>query len=503
MKRILSFLGIMAVLLICIPVFSSAFDFSQVENRVVEFTLKNGLKFLVYPDDEAPVVYIRTLVKVGGVNDPKGAAGLAHMFEHMAFKGTEEIGTNNLKMELKWMAVEDSLYGLILAEKAKREKADSARLTELEARMKDATDSAVSFVVTNEWGEIYGREGGVELNAGTGYDQTMYIANYPANRLELWMAMESQRFSKPVLREFYKEKNVIAEERRMTRESSPQGKLQEELISAAFTAHPYGQSLIGPMSDIQNYYRPEAEKFFKTYYVPNNMVIGIAGDVDPAHVKMLAEKYFAKIPAGPKPKPVLTAEAPQNGERTVIVKDNAQPVYFSAFHIPDINHPDFPALEALADYLGSGRTSPLYKTLVRDQKIAIAAQAFAGFPGSYYPTLFGILSVPSKDHTNAESDAEILKIIEKVKSEPIPADELEKIKARAKANFVNQISNTGGWMGIASQLAYYETFRDGWRNLFKELDKINALTAEDIQRVAREYLDISKRTVAMLEPLEE
>jgi len=495
--------GLALLFLLIFAVSAQAFDFSKIEKKVVEFELDNGLRFIVLEDKEAPVVYIRTIVKVGGANDPKGMAGLAHMFEHMAFKGTEEIGTTDLDMELRWMAVEDSLFGLILEEKAKREKADPARIAELEAALQEATDSATSYVETNQWGAIYQEHGGVGLNAGTGYDQTMYIANYPANRLELWFAMESDRFSSPVLREFYKEKQVIAEERRMSRESSPQGKMMEEMLGAAFLAHPYGTSLIGPMSDIQNYYRPEALAYFKEYYVPSNMVVSIVGDVDPGKVKKLAEKYFGDIPYKPAPKPVMTEEAPPNGIRKVIVKDKAQPVYFTGFHVPSGNHPDFVALEALADYLGQGRTSLLYKDLVKEKKIAIQAAAFAGYPGDYYPTLFGVFAVPSKDHTNEESDSAVVAIIEKVKSEVIPAEEMEKIKARAKASLINQISQNGGWGGMATQLASYELMYGGWEKLFRRLNAINALTAEDLQRVANEYLDLDKRTIALLEPEEE
>ncbi|RKX18745.1 MAG: insulinase family protein [Candidatus Zixiibacteriota bacterium] len=496
--------GILLFMLLGIFSAPSAFDFSSIESQVVEFTLDNGMKFIVLPKHDAPIAYFRLIVNVGGANDPNDANGLAHMFEHMAFKGTKEIGTTDYKKEIKWMDEEDRIFGLILDEKAKLGLSDSTLIAELEEQLKAATDSAVQYITTNEYGQIYEQEGGVGMNAGTGYDWTLYIANYPANKLELWMAMESDRFMNPVLREFYKEKNVIAEERRMTRESSPQGKLQEEMLAAAFVSHPYGNSLIGPMSDIHNFYRPTALEYFKKFYIPNNIVVSIVGDVDPDEVKRLAEKYFGKIPYQPKPRQVKTIEAPQVSQRTVIVKDKAQPMYWSSFHIPSVNHTDMVALEALADYIGQGRTSLLYKNLVKEKKIAMQAQAFAGFPGSQYPTLFCIISIPSKDHTNDESDTEILKIIDQVKAELIPMEELENIKARAKANLINELSNLNGFAsGLTFQLAYNELIRGDWRKLFGSLDEINALTPEDIQRVAIEYLDINKRTLALLETEEE
>jgi predicted Zn-dependent peptidase len=478
---------------------ASAFDFSDIESRVVEFRLNNGLKVLVLPREEAPVASFVTMVNVGGADDPKGSTGIAHLFEHMAFKGTKEIGTSNLSNELKWMAEEDRIFKQIFEEKAKGAAADTARLAKLEEELQKASDSAGQYVVPNEYGQIVEREGGVGLNAFTSYDVTAYHMSFPANRLELWMAMEADRFTNPVLREVYKEKHVIAEERRMRTESSPQGKLVEEFISAAYKAHPYHNSLVGHMSDIMNYNRMDALQFFKKYYVPSNMVVVIVGDVRPENVRQLAEKYLGKIPAGPKPAPILTEEPPQISERRITVRDKAQPVYLCGFPIPHSTHPDMPALEALADYLGQGRTSQLYKSLVKEKKLAIQAVAFAGFPGVKYPSLFGIYAMPAKDKTNAENEQEILAIIEKVKNELIPAEEVEKIKARAKANLINSMT---GNEDLAMALATYEVVNGGWRKLFNAMEKVESLTPEDIKRVANQYLDANRRTVGMLEPEE-
>ncbi len=496
MKRKLEGWGILLILLLSYST-ALSFDFTKVEDQVKEYQLDNGLKIIVMPRHDAPVASFITLVNVGGTDDPKGEGGIAHLFEHMAFKGTKTIGTTDYGKEKKWMDEEDRIYGQIRQEKARLDLADTARLTLLNNELQKMIDSAGQYVKVNEFGQIIDREGGVGLNAGTSYDNTVYYINYPANRAELWMAMESDRFLNPVLRELYKEKQVIAEERRMSRESSPMGKLQEELLAAAYTAHPYHRSLIGPMSDIQNYNRPDAMAFFKKYYVPRNMVIAIVGDVNPDEMYTMAKKYFGRIPAAPKPEPPMTIEAPQTAERRVIVRDKAQPIYFCAFHIPDGRSAEMTALDALADYLGQGRTSLLNKNLVKDQKIAVRAMAFAGFPGNKYPTLFGILAIPSKDHTNEENEAEIAKLVEKVKSDMISSDDMEKIKARAKANLINGLSSN---QGLAMQLAYYETILGDWRRLFHELDRVDALTPEDIKRVANEYLDWNHRTTGLLEP---
>ncbi len=201
-----------------------------------------------------------------------------------------------------------------------------------------------------------------------------------------------------MLREFYKEKDVIMEERRMM-ENQPTGRLYEEFQGIAYLAHPYGEGVIGHMSDIQTITRPEAEAFFKAHYGPSNLTIAIVGDVDPAEVKRLAEKYFAGIPSAPKPEPVETEEPPQRGERRVTIEDAAQPVVLIGYHQPNVNHADYAALEVISQIVGVGRTSRLYKDLVKDKKIAVSANARAD--SSKYPSLFMFFVVPAKGHTNS------------------------------------------------------------------------------------------------------
>jgi predicted Zn-dependent peptidase len=496
-RRVVSGMALFLPLGIAMTAFS--FDFSQVEKKVVEYNLDNGLKIIVLPRHDAPVVSFVTMVNVGNVDDPKGFTGISHMFEHMAFKGTKEIGTTDIKKEEKWMAEEDRIFGLIRAEKSKLNKVDSAKLADLDRQLQMAMDSSGQYVIPNEFDQIAKREGATNLNAGTGYDITVYYLNYPANRLELWMAMESDRLLNPVLREFYKEQQVVAEERRMRKESSPQGKLQEELLSAAYKAHPYHYTLGGYMSDIQNFDRFTAAALYKKYYVPGNMVVVIVGDVNPDQVYTLARKYFGRIPAGPKPEPILTVEPPQGSERRVILREKSQPILFSVYHIPNAIHPDMPALDALADYLGQGRTSQLYTTLVKEQKIATMVMAFAGYPAVKYPTLFCVVSVPSKDHSNAENEVEIQKTIDKVKNELIPDEEVRKIKARAKASLINNLSSNSG---LAMQLANYAIIAGDWHLLFHEMERVDAVTAQDIKRVANQYLNLSNRTIGLLESQE-
>ncbi|MEW5922772.1 MAG: pitrilysin family protein [Candidatus Zixiibacteriota bacterium] len=486
---------IILVLMIAAPL--SAFEFSEIEKQIVEYKLDNGLTFIILPRHDAPVVTFITHVDAGCVDDPMGSMGMAHMFEHMAFKGTREIGTTDIKKELKWIDEEDRIFELILNERSKGELADSAVLASLDEQLAAAADSSDQYVLTNEFGQIVEREGGIGMNAGTSYDGTVYYIEYPSNRLELWMAMESDRFANPVLRQLYKEKQVIAEERRFRITSSPTGKLfLNEFLGLAFNSHPYGKSMVGEMEEIENYNRPVMRRQLATHYVPRNMAIGIVGDVDPDEVIRLAKKYFGRLADQPKPRPVMITEEPPFGIRSSTIYENAQPMFIMGYHIPSGRDADFIALDALASYLGSGRTSALYKNLVKDKKSAVQVSAFTGFPGEKYETLFGVFCIPSNDFTNAENEAMVLAEIEKVRTETISDSDLEKIKAKARSGLINALaSNTG----MAVRLTDYYFLKGDWRELFKDLERVNALTVDDLKRVAHKYLDPDKRVVAYLE----
>ncbi|MBD3232303.1 MAG: insulinase family protein [candidate division Zixibacteria bacterium] len=476
-----------------------AFDFSTVEESITEFTLDNGLKFIVLERHEAPVASFVTWANIGSADDPKGYTGLAHMFEHMAFKGTTTLGTKDIDEELELIAIEDSIFMELRAERNKGIEADSSRIAELEEAYERAREASYQLVVPNAFGNAVEREGGENLNAFTSFDQTAYFFSLPSNKVELWMALESERFLNPVLREMYKERDVVAEERRMRIESQPFGRLLEEFIGLAFKAHPYGVTGIGHMSDIQYYSRKEAEAYFEKYYSPANLTVAVVGDVNPKRVKKLAKEYWGRIPYRPAPERIATVEPEQLGERRVILEDPSQPIYLVGWHVPEITHPDRPALDALIDYLGQGRTSLLYKNLVKEKKIAVQIGAFAGYPGDKYPTLMSIYAIPSAGHSNQECETEIFAEVKKLKEELISTEEMEKIKARAKANFINGLVSN---IGMGMQLCAYQQYWGDWRELFDELDRINAVTPEDIQRVAKKYLTKKNRTVAMMETIE-
>lgn len=486
-------LAVILVALFCSTALS--FDFTKLQGAVAEHTLKNGLKVLVMERHDAPVASFVTYVNAGAVDDPKGYTGLAHMFEHMAFKGTSTLGTKDWNTEMALIAIEDSIFMLLRDERNRGRFTDSARVASLTAAYEAAREKSYEQVIPNAFGQLVEREGGEGLNAGTGEDFTVYFYSLPSNKSELWFATESERFFAPVFREMYKERDVVAEERRMRIESNPIGKMVEEFLASSFKAHPYGVSGIGHMSDIQYYSRAEANAFFEKYYSPANVTIAVVGDIKSKEIIALAEKYFGRIPYRPAPPRIATVEPPQQGERRTYMEDPSQPIYLAGWHVPEGTHPDRPSLDALTDYLASGRTSVLYKTLVKEKKTAIQVQALTGFPGDKYPNLFGIFAVPSAGHDNDECEKEILAAVDKVQNELISAEEVKKIQARAKARFINQLD---GNQGLAFQLAGYQTQWGDWREMFRELDRINSVTPESIQRVAKKYLTKLNRTVVLM-----
>src|SRR5260221_9254142 len=256
-----------------------------------------------------------------------GQTGMAHMFEHMAFKGTDKIGTTDYAAEKPALAKVETAYAAYMSEHDKSVGRDEAKLKQLEKKWKDAIAAADKFVKSNEFGEIIEQNGGENMNANTSEDETAYHYALPENRLELWAYLESERFLHPVMREFYKERNVVIEERRLRTDSNPTGRLLEQFNAEAFEAHPYHRPTVGWMADLNSFSATDAQHFFDEYYIPPNMVVAVVGDIKASEALPIIEKYFGRIPSRPQPDERTTTEPPQNAERRVILQDRAQPLY--------------------------------------------------------------------------------------------------------------------------------------------------------------------------------
>jgi len=476
----------------------AAESFQEIQSHITSFTLKNGMTFVVMERHQAPVATFLTYADVGSVQEVKGITGLAHIFEHIAFKGSPAIGGKNYEEERLALDRVDQAFFALRDERRLGAKADPKKVKDLEAAFQAAQEGAGKFVVKNEYGDAIERTGGRDLNAGTGWDNTRYFFSLPSNSAELWFFLESEHFLRPVMREFYKEKDVVMEERRMRTESQPTGKLLEEAMHAAYKAHPYGEPVVGHMSDLLEITRPDAEAFFKKYYGPGNLVSVIVGDVDPKKMRDLAEAYFARIPGGPKPEPLRTVEPPQDAEHRVTLRLQAERLVLMAYHKPDMLHPDNAVYRALSGVLSEGRSSRLYTSLVRDQKIAVQAFGFPDLPGRKYPGLFTFVAATAPGHENSEAEKALDAEIERLKKEPVTAEELEGVKRRARAGL---ITGFGDNLQLANSLADYQALTGDWRNLFRQLDQLEAVTPADIQRVAKEIFTVNNRTIATIEPL--
>jgi predicted Zn-dependent peptidase len=373
---------------------------------------------------------------------------------------------------------------------------DPKELEKLQKTFEDAQTEAQQYVKPNEFDELVSREGGVGMNAGTSSDATTYYYSLPANKFELFAYLESERFSKPVFREFYKERDVVIEERRMRTESQPIGRLVERFVEAAFSAHPYGRPPVGYRSDLERYTMTDAKAFFDQYYGPANLVTTIVGGIKAQEIIPVIEKYFGRIPARPKPEPIRTIEPTQIAEVTLTLKDPSQPFYVEGYHKPAGTSPDEPAYDALADILTRGNTSRLYRTLVRDKKIAVAVQGGAGFPGTKYPNLWILVGVPARGIANDTVRDAMRDEVAKIQKEEVTDEELQRFKTRAKADLLRSLNNN---TGLAEQFALYQTLFGDWRELFRYVERVDKVTKADVKRVAESLFVEANRTVVRIE----
>lgn len=470
---------------------------AQIEPSVTEFTLDNGMTFIVVQRPEAPVVSFFTYADVGSVDEPFGQTGIAHMFEHMAFKGTTLLNTKDIAAELVALDAEEEAY--LALRSAQASGAPEAEVETLEATFLERRDAAKALVEEAEFDRLLEQNGAVGLNAFTSTDQTGYLYSLPANKLELWFATESDRFLNPVLREFYVERDVVQEERRLRTESQPFGRLREEFTAAAYKAHPYGQPVVGHMSDLESITRTEALAFFETYYAASNLTAVLVGDVDPQEARALAEQYFGPLPTRPKPSRITTVEPPQQAERRVNLYAQAQPAAFIGYHRPAGDHPDDPVFTVLSDILGRGRTSRLNQQLVETgDALAAIAQPTAG--GTKYPGLFQVIVVPNQGVAVDSVEAMAYGVLDEIIASGVTEEELERAKTRATSDLVQQLGSNSN---LGLQMAFAEVLLGDWRELFRGIEDIQNVTAADVQRVAAETFRRENRTVATLRTAED
>jgi predicted Zn-dependent peptidase len=468
-------------------------DLKSFEQKITTKVLPNGLTLIVCYRPDAPVFSYTTFIDAGDVDDPSGESGLAHMFEHLAFKGTSQIGTTDYAAEIVALAKVEEANAAYEAERLKQVGEDPKKLEELHKAFLDAQTEARKFVIPNQFTEVAEQNGAHDLNAETGLDETQYFWSMPENRLELWAWLESGRLSDTVPREFYKERDVVQEERRMRTDSNPIGRLIEQFLATAYVAHNYGRSAVGWPSELSQLSATEAMAFHRKYYAGGNIVIAVVGDVDAKTAMPILEKYFSKVPAGPKPEDLTTVEPKQFAEKSLVIREQTQPFFIEGYHRPSYHDPDDAVYDAIQDIMSNGRVSRLYRSLVEQQQIAAEAQGFSPFPGAKYPNLFAFYAVPLPGHTPAEMREAIHKEIDKLKSADVSDGELQMYKTRARADLLRGLADN---QGLANALAEYQTRYGDWRELFLQLDRVDKVTKADIRRVANRVFVGSNRTSA-------
>jgi len=471
---------------------------------VEEHTLPNGMKWLLYENHDSPTVAAGWTARVGSVNERPGITGISHFFEHMMFKGTKTIGTKNIDEDLRLIEEQEKLReGMraemeVMRERLRRGEIDdlqkpeswTERYRELGKKFDALVQKQRETIVKDQMDQIYTKNGGEFLNAFTSEDQTAYFLRIPKNRLELWAWLESDRLLDPVFREFYSERDVVFEERRLRTESSPLGKYDEAFDALFWEASPYNWPVVGWASDIPMYTLAQAKEYFATYYAPNNITGVLAGDFKMAEVVPLLERYFGRIPRGRvDPPPVVTLEPKQLGEKRFNAEAETSPTVRVWWKTVPFLHKDTPALDLLSDVL-SGRTGRLFKGLVLGQQVA--NESSASIDPRKYAGIFMVETTVKDGKEPAAAEAAVYEEIERLQKDPVPAEELQKVKNAFKANSYRRLSSP---FGIFMQLVTYDGLGD-WRLINTSPERADAVTAAELQRVAREYLTKENRTVA-------
>ena len=473
---------------------------------VKEVFLDNGMKILLVERHESPTVSVGWVAHAGSVNEEVGATGIAHLFEHMFSKGSRVIGTTDYKKEAEIMAQLDEIrlemeteYEVVREAKRHGEingsiylpENQTEHLAELREKMKALQEQQKKLIVKDEFDQIYTEQGASGQNAGTWQDGTLYFVTVPANKLELWFWMDSEQLLNLVLREFYTERDVVREERRVVTESNPVAKYEEQFDFMFWGSLPYKHPIVGWPSDVESITRAQAERFFATYYAPNNITAAMVGDFDSEEALALAKKYFGRLPRGETPPPpMVTEEIEQLAERRMTAQADTNPSVQIRWHTVPFAHKDYSALDVMNAIL-SERTGRLYKSLVEVNQLATGEPYSSHYVLKYGGSLeIGAELAEGVDHQLVEEA--LLTEIELLKNEPVPDRELQKVKNQALADSFRTLQSNSS---LVLQLLFYDVM-DNWRFLNESSAKVQAVTAEDVQRVANTYFtDTGRNTL--------
>ncbi|NTV74477.1 MAG: insulinase family protein [Holophaga sp.] len=473
---------------------------------ITERTLPNGMRVLLVERHDEPTIACGWVARVGSADERPGITGIAHLFEHMMFKGTKVIGTRDAKRDAELNAVQDRTAEEIRKElDTLREKLRRGEIADIgEARVRSPRHQELlkeldrlvleqrSLIVKDELDRVYKQAGATGMNANTTPDRTFFHITVPANRLELWAWLESDRLKNAVFREFYSERDVVLEERRMRVEATPTGKAQETFNAMVWQAHPYSWPVIGWPSDITTVTRDQADAFFSTYYAPGNITAILVGDFRTEEAWALLQRYFGTIPAhaGAPPR-VTTLEPPQGAEQRLVAKAGANPVVVVAHKTVPSVHKDTAALEVLGAVL-NGRSGRLNRELVLARKAAVNARASAR--GMKLGGLFQLSGSPAPGHTPEEVELLLLQELERIGAEGITGPEWQKVMNQVQAATFSRMEDNGS---VRDQLAEAEA-AGSYKDFLAEPARLAAVTREDVRRVARTYFVPGNRSTMVI-----
>ncbi len=470
-------------------------DRPQVPKGTSEFTLPNGLRFIVAERHAWPVVSFHTVVKAGFADDPAGETGMSQLLQRIAYKGVESVGSRDWAAEKKALDAVEEAYDRWEAERNRGPQADEGKLISLELQIRLALEKAQSLADPGEYSRVLQENGAFGMEASAGGDMTEFHYTLPSNRIELWFLMESERLLHPVFRDFYRERQMALDEQQTTTEANLQRLLLENFAAAAFTAESYRNPARGWPSDVVRLRAASAKRFFDRYYTAPDIVIAIAGDVQPAEVKRLAERYFGALPSRAAPPPQHTVDPPQRGPRTVVVEANGPPMLAIGYKRPDQYDRDDIVYDVLQFLLSTGRSGLLYKQLVVERRVASAVQVLGSYPGGKYPALFAFLVTPAPGRSPDDCERALGELLVRLMTQQVEPDELARAKAQARASAFRRMEDNAG---LAKMLALSDAAYGDWRKLFTSIEDLNRVSAADVQRVAVRCFDARSRTKAVI-----
>jgi predicted Zn-dependent peptidase len=460
---------------------------AEMASKVHFETLPNGIRVILYNRGIAPVFSGAVVVRVGGSDEVLGETGISHMFEHMAFKGTRVVGTKDFAKEQRLLAR--------LEEIASDSDAAQHLSAEQQKEWDDIHKQLKAIWVSDDFSRRYEKSGAVGLNATTDKEFTKYFVDFPRSAFELWCKMEADRLIRPVMRQFYQERDVVLEERRMRFDDDPNGRLYELLLGVAYQIHPYRAPVIGYERDLRRLTATKLEEFRKRFYTPRNIVVSVVGRVDPVEDMKVISEYFGAIPTAPEVVRDIPSEPEPQGERRVSLRMAASPQVMIAYAKPNYPHPDDPAISVASEILAGSKVSPLYVELVKKRQLA-AGIAHEEGPGVAFPNLLIFSATTKAPHTNDTLVSGFDGVLERFKRNGPTQEQVDIAKRSIGMAYLEHLRSS---QSLALDLGTSELAYGSWKASVEWYDQMSKVTVEDVKRVTLKYLSNDRRTIGTVE----